>query len=79
MIVIVIIGVIYTLAVSKLQTVGVEKLSLSLLNLKEYLLTYIKEDVREVKLLCLDSCESCSVYVDSVKQEESIEPFLMLV
>jgi len=75
MIVIVIIGVIYTLAVSKLQTVGVEKLSPSLLNLKEYLLTYIKEDVREVKLLCLDSCESCSVYVDSVKQEESIEPF----
>jgi len=75
MIVIVIIGVIYTLAVSKLQNVGAEKLTPSLLNLKAYLLTYIKEDVREVKMLCLDSCQTCSVYVDGIKQEEPIEPF----
>lgn len=76
MIVIVIIGVVYTLAVSKLQNIGLEKFNPSLVNLKEYLLTYMKEDVREVKLLCLDDCETCRVYLDGVKQEESIESFL---
>lgn len=76
MIVIVIIGVVYTLAVSKLQNIGLEKFNPSLVNLKEYLLTYMKEDVREVKLLCLDDCETCRVYLDGVKQEEPIESFL---
>lgn len=76
MIVIVIIGVIYTLAVSKLQNIGEQKINPSLKNLKEYLFTYMKEDTREVKLLCLDSCESCSIYVDGVKEKTEIEPFL---
>ncbi|MDF1877757.1 prepilin-type N-terminal cleavage/methylation domain-containing protein [Sulfurimonas sp. SAG-AH-194-L11] len=75
MIVIVIIGVIYTLAVSKLQNVGTQKLTPSLKNLKEYLFTYIQEDTKEVKLLCLDACESCSVYVDGVKQAKEIDSF----
>jgi len=75
MIVIVIIGVVYTLAVSKLQNVGAQKLTPNFQNLKEYLYTYVKEDVREVRLLCLDDCESCRVYVDGAKQEEDIEPF----
>ncbi|MDF1878175.1 prepilin-type N-terminal cleavage/methylation domain-containing protein [Sulfurimonas sp. SAG-AH-194-C20] len=75
MIVIVIIGVIYTLAVSKLQNVGAQKPVPSLKNLKEYLFTYVKEETKEVKLLCLGACESCDVYVDDVKQEKKIEPF----
>lgn len=75
MIVIVIIGVIYTLAVSKLQHVAEQKQVPSFLNLKEYLLSYIKEDAQDVRLLCLDDCEKCYVYVDGVSQEEAIEPF----
>lgn len=75
MIVIVIIGVIYTLAVSKLQNFDKEKLTPTLANLKEYLQSYIKNDVKEVKLLCLDTCESCNVYVDGMKQQTNIEPF----
>ena len=75
MIVIVIIGVIYTLAVSKLQNVGTQKLVPTFSNLKEYLFTYVKKDTKEVRLLCLDDCKSCNLYVDSVKQEKEIEPF----
>ena len=76
MIVIVIIGVVYTLAISKLQNVSQEKMQVSLSNLKEYLHTYLKEDAKSAKLLCLDACESCSVYVDGVKQEDEIKSFL---
>ncbi|MDQ7042111.1 MAG: prepilin-type N-terminal cleavage/methylation domain-containing protein [Sulfurimonas sp.] len=75
MIVIVIIGVVYTLAVSKLQNVGESKVAPSLANLKEYLLGFMEEDVREVRLLCLDSCESCSVYSDGVKQKGEVKAF----
>lgn len=74
MIVIVIIGIIYTLAVSKLHNVGQEKLQPTFANLKEYLATFLQEDAKEVRLLCLDSCESCSIYVNGVKQKE-IESF----
>lgn len=74
MIVIVIIGVIYTLAVSKLQNVGAQKLKPNFQNLKEYLYPYVTDDANKVRLLCLDDCKSCSVYLDGIKQED-IEPF----
>jgi len=67
MIVIVIIGVVYTLAITKLQTVGEAKEEPSLATLKEYLLSYMKEDVQNVRLLCLDDCSECSVYTDDEK------------
>ena len=75
MIVIVIIGVVYSLAVSKLKSVDEEKLAPTLANLKEYLLSYLEADAKRAQLLCLDGCESCSIYVDGVKQEEDIEAF----
>ena len=82
LIVIVIVGVVYTLAVSKLQSVGEEKLSPSLLTLKEYLSTFFKEDVHQVKLVCLDECSECLVLVDGREHtkmdaffDESIEVY----
>jgi len=73
MIVIVIIGVVYTLVITKLQSVGEEKMTPSLSNLKEYLISFNKEN-QSVKLLCLDDCSNCSIYVDEVKRED-IESF----
>lgn len=69
MIVIVIIGVVYTLAITKLQNYGEEKAAPNFYNLKEYLLSYIKDDASKAKLLCLDDCSECSVYVDDEKVE----------
>jgi len=75
MIVIVIIGVIYTLAVSKLQSVSTQKEAPSFANLKEYLHSYIKDDVQSARLLCLDDCSECSIYLDGIKKS-SVESFL---
>jgi len=73
MIVIVIIGVVYTLVITKLQSVGEGKITPHLSNLKEYLISLNKEN-QSVRLLCLDDCSSCSVYVDGVKTQD-IESF----
>ncbi len=74
MIVIVIIGLVYTLAVSKLSSVGEEKMSPSLLNLKEYLGGFLKEGGERARLLCLDDCSECGVYVDG-ERVAKIESF----
>ncbi|MDF1883062.1 type II secretion system protein [Sulfurimonas sp. SAG-AH-194-C21] len=73
MIVIMIIGVVYTLVISKLQNVGEAKMTPSLSNLKEYLIS-LNEDKESVRFLCLNDCSSCSVYKDGVKFQE-IENF----
>ena len=67
MIVIVIIGVVYTLAVTNIQSLAEQKMIPSFSNLKEYLHSFIKEDAQTARLLCLDDCSECSVYVDGVK------------
>jgi len=74
MIVIVIIGVVYTLAVTKLQSVGEEVSTPTLGTLKEYLISLNKEHTG-VRLLCLDDCSECNVYKDDVKVQ-SIENLL---
>jgi len=74
MIVIVIIGVVYTLAVMQLKSVDEKKFTPSFLNLKEYLSSFLKEDAKSVRLLCLDDCSECGVYVDGEKVE-SFESF----
>jgi len=74
MIVIVIMGVVYTLAVGKLQTFGEQKAEPTLGNLKEYLLSFTK-DAKNARLLCLDECRDCDIYVDDVKTA-TIEDFL---
>jgi len=74
MIVIVIVGVVYTLAVSKIHQVTEQKTGSNFANLKEYLHSFLQEDAKEAKLLCLDDCSECSVYVDGVKKK-SFESF----
>ena len=69
MIVIVIIGLVYTLAITKLKSVSEEKVEPNFVNLKEYLGSFIKEDAKSARVVCLDDCSECSVYVDGVKKE----------
>ena len=74
LIVIVIIGVVYTLAVTNIQTLSEQKMTPNFSNLKEYLHSFLKEDAKTARLLCLDDCSECGVYVDGSKQE-MIESF----
>jgi prepilin-type N-terminal cleavage/methylation domain-containing protein len=69
MIVIVIIGVVYTLAVSNFQNIKDGKTKITMLNLKEYLQNIPHE--KSVELLCLDACSSCDVFVDGKKYMDS--------
>jgi len=74
MIVIVIIGVVYTLAVVQLQNVKDETFKPSFLNLKEYLSSFITEDAKSARLLCLDDCSKCGIYVNG-EQVEKLDSF----
>lgn len=73
LIVIMIIGVIYTLVVGNFNSIAEEKTKLTLKNLKEYLLSI--EHNKNVKILCLDDCSQCDIIVDGEK-DKSIEDFL---
>lgn len=82
MIVIVIIGVVYTLAITKFQTIKEGGTEVSLLNLKRYLLSVPKQvgvdDYENVRFLCLDDCSSCDVLIDGkkVSEDNSFDGFL---
>jgi hypothetical protein len=73
MIVVMIMGVVYTLSINGLQRSGKGAANLTLLNLKEYMLSL--EHKESVKILCLDECEKCDILVDGTKQE-TLENFL---
>ena len=73
MIVIVIMGVIYTLSVQSFSNKSEESKKVTLLNLKEYMQGL--EHEKSVKLLCLDDCKSCDLFVDGEKKRV-IEDFL---
>lgn len=68
MIVIVIIGVVYTLAIGNFQKIGEESSRVTLETLKEYLQKFPHDE--SVKFLCLDACSGCDVFVDGEKQTE---------
>ena len=72
-IVIIIMGVVYKLAIVNFNKVNDESKKLTLLNLKEYLakLPYKKSS----ELLCLDDCSTCKVMVDGNVTQE-LEDFL---
>ncbi len=75
LIVILIIGIIYTLSVGNFKKIkdGSEKLELK--NLKTYLQN-IKHE-QNVELICLDECSSCDIFVDGEKYtKKSIDNFL---
>jgi len=73
LIVIVIMGVVYTMAISNFSRLNDESSSLSLKNLKEYLSSLDYEE--EAKLVCLDDCSVCDIYLDGNKTQ-SIEGLL---
>lgn len=70
-IVVVIMGIIYSLAVTNFQTIDVHKVNINLKNLKKYLVSIPHES--KVELICLDNCESCKVYVDSEINDDNNE------
>ncbi len=65
MIVIVIMGVIYTLSVTSFNQQKEINDSVTLKNLKTFLTDLEYE--KSVKLLCLDECESCDIFIDGEK------------
>ncbi len=73
MIVIMIIGVVYTLAITNFTKLSDDSSKLTLSNLKEYL-NRIPHS-KSAKLFCLDDCSQCDVIVDGEKLK-TIEDFL---
>lgn len=68
-IVIIVIGVVYTLTITGFTNLKEKKEKITLLNLKEYLQNIPHEE--SVKLLCLDKCSSCNIYVDKKKLDNN--------
>ena len=61
-IVVLIIGIVYTLAVGKIESLKTDKVKPTLLNLKNHLKSLQYENTS--KLMCLDKCRECSIYID---------------
>ena len=82
LIVVVIIGVVYTLVVTKFQKIDAGSVPVSLENLKLYLKSVSKQagidDYKKVRFLCLDDCSECDVLIDGdkVSQDNSFSGFL---
>jgi prepilin-type N-terminal cleavage/methylation domain-containing protein len=78
MIVIMIIGVVYTLAITKLKvysnTQG--KAPLTLKTLKPYLYQLANKAQAQAKLVCFDGCEVCRIYVGGEKAQELSNPLV---
>lgn len=75
LIVILIIGVVYTLAIGNFQRLQEGETKLSLQNLKTYLMQFPHE--QSVELLCLERCSKCDIFVDGkLSKELEVENFL---
>jgi len=73
MIVIVIMGVVYSMAVNNFSRLSDESKNVNLKNLKKYMIN-IPHDT-SVAVICLDDCSECNIFVDGVKSQE-IESFV---
>jgi len=73
LIVVVIVGLVYTLAISNFENVKQNKVKPTLLNLKSYLDKIDKTNF--AKLICLDNCKSCVVYIDGKLDENASKEF----
>jgi len=67
MIVIVIVGVLYTLVIAKIHTADTPTMTPTLTNLKEYLTSFLQDDAKKAELICLNDCKECAVYVDNTR------------
>lgn len=73
LIVILIIGVVYTISVGNFEKVKEQSKKLTLENVKEYLQSLEYEN--SAKLLCSDECSECEVIIDGKKYKE-LDDFL---
>lgn len=76
-IVVIIVGVIYTLAINSFDSLKKQKNKITLLNLKEQLQNI--EHEKSVSLLCLDNCSNCNIYVDGellLDESNSLDNFI---
>jgi len=73
MIVIVIIGLVYTLALSRIKAPREQQINPSFVTLKSFLLSF-SQDNNSVELLCKKSCQECVILSDGEKIAD-IEPF----
>ena len=69
LIVVLIVGIVYTLAITNFENVKEGKIKPTLLNLKSNLQKLGKTNKAE--LICLDECKSCLVYVDGAVDTSS--------
>lgn len=76
LIVVVVMGVVYSLAIGDFKKIEDGEVEVTLRNLKEHLNRYPHK--RSVELLCLDDCSSCDILVDGKKlsQENSLDDFI---
>lgn len=72
LIVVLIVGIVYTLSVSNFESLKEERVKPTLLNLKSFLDNLDKKS--DAELICLDECKSCSVYIDG-EFDENISEF----
>lgn len=73
LIVVIIIGVVYTLSITKLQNVGEKSHHISLQTLKPFLLSQkYKENAR---ILCLDDCSECKIFLDNKVENKLTKRF----
>ena len=68
LIVILIIGVVYTLAISNFQKLEEGTTNINLQTLKKFLQKIQYE--KNVKLLCIDECSSCELFIDGEKSNK---------
>ena len=68
MIVIVIMGVVYSMAVNNITRLSDESANIDLKNLKDYMINIPHES--SVKLICLDDCSECNLFVDGIKKQK---------
>jgi hypothetical protein len=68
MIVVIIMGLVYTLAIHNWQNIKDPVTLLSLQNLKKYLNSI--PHTKSVELLCLDDCSSCDIFIDGQKDPD---------
>ena len=75
LIVIVIMGVLYSLALNNLQKVSnSSKEKLSLKNLKKFLLSFEFED--DAKIVCFNDCRECKLLLDGNETKQDIKNFI---
>jgi len=73
LIVVLIVGVIYTLSISNFENIKEGKVTRTLSNLKPYL--HELKKTKKAEIICLDECESCQIYVDGAVDQNASEMF----